>query len=451
MSEELKPKDHAERVALFRAQLLGPLLVGELVRGELADGLRELAAKAVVPPGGRGCRSYAVPTLERWFYAYRDGGLDALKPKPRSDRGMAQALTVEQRELLLAIRRDHPRASTSLVVRTLVADGRLPEGAVSDSTVRRLYAEHGLDRATLRREGKTGRKRRRWQAAAPGVLWHADVCHGPTLTLQGRKTPLRIHALLDDVSRYVLAIAVVDHEKESAMLTLLVRALRLHPAPDVLYLDNGSTYSGDTLQTACARLGITLLHARPDDPEARGKMERFWRTMREGCLDYLGEVGSLHDVQVRLRAFVDQHYHRAAHSSLFGRCPQQVWEPAAAARDRALSEKELHEALVVRTTRQVKRDGTIAIGGQLWEADEGFLAGRAVTIARSLLDPASSPWVEHEEKVLWLRPVDPAANGQGKRCTDKRPARGMDVPFDPPTALLRKAIGSAPRGDGGEK
>ena len=84
----------------------------------------------------------------------------------------------------------------------------------------------------------------------------------------GKTTPLRIHALLDDASRHILAIAALDHEREVGMLDLMVRALRLHPAPEVLYLDNGSTYSGDALSTACGRLGIALLHAKPYDPEA---------------------------------------------------------------------------------------------------------------------------------------------------------------------------------------
>jgi transposase InsO family protein len=98
------------------------------------------------------------------------------------------------------------------------------------------------------------------------------------------------------------------------MLGILVRALRRHGPPDVLYLDNGSTYSGEILRTACARLGIALVHAKPYDAPARGKMERFWRTLREGCLDHLGEVASLHDVEVRMLAFLDRHYHVSPHA-----------------------------------------------------------------------------------------------------------------------------------------
>ena len=81
---------------------------------------------------------------------------------------------------------------------------------------------------------------------------------------------------MDDASRYVVALEAHHTEREVDMLGLFVRALRRHGKPDALFLDNGSTYRGDTLATACARLGITLVHARPYDPQARGKMERFW-------------------------------------------------------------------------------------------------------------------------------------------------------------------------------
>src|SRR5512141_2527165 len=112
------------------------------------------------------------------------------------------------------------------------------------------------------------------------------------------------------------------------MLGLFVRALRKHGQPDVLYLDNGATYRGDVLALACARLGISLLHARPYDPEARGKMERFWRTLREGCLDHLGDVGSLADINKRLATFLERHYHPASHAGLMGRAPSSVYAPS---------------------------------------------------------------------------------------------------------------------------
>jgi putative transposase len=261
-------------------------------------------------PGSVLTTTYSVPTLERWLYAYRQGGLEALRPRTRSDKGRGRYLTDELRQLICDIRREHPNASARLIVRTLEADGRLEAGTIKPSTVRKLLREQGLDRVAVR-DGSGAKTRLRWQAAAPDALWHADVCHGPTLQLGGVRTPIRIHGMLDDCSRFVVALETHASEREQDMLHVLTRALRLHGKPDMLFLDNGSTYRGEVLQTACSRLGISLVHARPYDPEARGKMERFWRTLRQGCLDHLGHVGTLDDINQRLAMFLERHYHRA--------------------------------------------------------------------------------------------------------------------------------------------
>ena len=77
-----------------------------------------------------------------------------------------------------------------------------------------------------------------------------------------------------------------------------------------MYLDNGATYRGHTLALACARMGTTLLHAK-SLPATRRRAEKWsasWRTLRERCLDFAGTLGSLHDLNVRLYAFLDEHY-----------------------------------------------------------------------------------------------------------------------------------------------
>ena len=327
--KDLTPRDHAESVATFRHAVIGPLCTRDLTHGQLAEALRELSRIAVRPPDSELTKRYSVTTLERWLYAYRQGGLAALRPRERSDRGRGRHLTTELRQLICDIRREHPSASARLIVRTLEADGRLEPGTIKPGTVRKLLRQQGLDRVAVR-DGVGATTRLRWQAAAPDALWHGDVCHGPTLTLGGVRTPIRIHGMLDDCTRYIVALEAHASERELDMLHVLTRSLRLHGKPDVLFLDNGSTYRGEVLQTACARLGISLVHARPYDPEARGKMERFWRTLREGCLDHLGQVGSLADVNQRLATFLERHYHLAPHAGLMGRSPLSAYAPPSA-------------------------------------------------------------------------------------------------------------------------
>ncbi|XXY88298.1 helix-turn-helix domain-containing protein [Sorangium sp. So ce296] len=213
----LGPADHAETVAIYRATVIGPLMHRVLTHGQLAAELRTLSEQRFRPPGAHSTRTYSVPTLQRWLYAYRAAGLDGLRPQPRSDRGFAQRLPEELRALLLDIRREHPYASVPLILKTLVDDGRLEAGKVSEPTVRRLYAAHGLRRRAARAEGEP-KTRLRWQAERPGALWHGDVCHVTGCTVGGKAMPIRIHGLLDDASRYVVALEAHTTEKEVDML-----------------------------------------------------------------------------------------------------------------------------------------------------------------------------------------------------------------------------------------
>lgn len=307
-----------------------------------------------------------------------------------------------------------------------------------------MYADASLDRVSMRSgNGNRGKVRLRWQAERPGALWHGDVCHATPIRVGDRAVPVRVHALLDDASRFIVAIEARHHEREVDMLELMVRALRKYGAPDALYLDNGATYRGQTLSLACGRLGIALLHARPYDAPARGKMERFWRTLREGCLDHCGSVASLHDLNVRLFAWLDEHYHRKAHGGLVGRSPATVFaEGGGEARAESFDERALRDALTVRVRRRVRRDNTLAMDGEDWETPLHFLAGQLVTVGRCMVDPDDPPWLEHEDRVHPLQRVDPIANAKkprSKMCLDEpHPAR---IDFDPPRALLDRALG----------
>jgi transposase InsO family protein len=446
---DIGPADHAEVVALYRATLIGPLMHRLLTHGQLAAELRTLSEQRYRPPGASSTRTYSVPTLERWLYAFRADGLNGLRPQPRSDRGFAQDLTEEMRDLLLDIRREHPDASVPLILKTLVDEGRLEAGKVSEPTVRRLYAGHGLSRRVVRCEGAS-KTRLRWQAERPGALWHGDVCHLTGCTVDGKVTPIRIHGLLDDATRYVVALEAHTTEKEVDMLGMTVDALRRHGKPDGLYLDNGATYRGEILKTACARLGITLLHAKPYDPQARGKMERFWRTLRDGCLNYLGAVASLADINATLRAFLDRRYHSAPHAGLMGKTPAKVYA-ARPADEGAVDEGALRVALTERTRRRVSNDNVVSVDGVAWQLDQGYLAGQVVTVARCFVAPSEAPWVEHEGKRLRLHPVDPEANARRKRAPRGGPAQAKPtrpVDFNPARTLGRGA-GPGGRGAGG--
>jgi putative transposase len=449
--ETLSPKNHAERVAIFRHTVVGSLVVREFCHGELRAELEALSRQRFRPPDADSTRCYSVPTLERWYYACKKCGPQALVPKSRADKGHGRKLTAEMRELLCDIRADNRSASVPTILTTLQDEGLLPtdpedEHAVSPQTVCKLYAARGLKRISAKAAANADphdgpSMRLKWQAAYPGALWHGDVCHFVIVDTGVRK-PVRIHGHLDDNSRYVPAIEAFWTEREEDMLELFIDAVRVHGPPDALYLDNGPTYIGDALITVCQRIGTLLLHPKPHDPQARGKMERFWRTLREGLLAFCNEEMSLEELNRRLRAFVDR-YHHTPHAGLMGRTPASVYRAHKRVDD--LDEQKLRTALLVRETRRVSHDNLVSIDGVAWELDQGFLAGKRVTIVRSLLMSAATPCVELEGKLLPLHPVDPIHNAKRKRpalhapepCAPSRPG----VAFNPVSTLLKAKRG----------
>jgi putative transposase len=447
--ESLSPKNHAESVAIFRQTVIGSLLLREFSHGELRAELEALSRQRFRPPEAASTRCYAVPTLERWYYACKKRGPEALVPKARADKGHGRKLDAETRELLCDIRADNRCASVPLILSTLQEEGRLPkapddEHAISPQTVRKLFAQRGLTRVSAKAAANDDPEqgplmRLKWQASHPGALWHGDVCHFSILN-GGVKKPVRIHAHLDDASRYIVGIEAFWTEREEDMLTLFIDALRVHGPPDALYLDNGSTYRGEVLITVCQRLGILLLHPKPHNPQARGKMERFWRTLREGLLAFCtGEI-SLEELNRRLRAFVER-YHNKPHTGLLGRSPNSAYRAHKHTDD--LDEQKLHKALLVRESRRVGQDNIVRVDGVAWELGQGFLAGKKVTIVRSLFTPAAPPAVEIEGKLLPLHPVDPVHNAKRKRPALRTPelqkAPRPRVAFDPSATLLKSA------------
>jgi transposase InsO family protein len=415
-----RPKDHAEAVAVFRAQVIGPALARPLDHGELAALLRDLAGKDYVAPGAQRRRRYGASTLERWLYAYREGGLAALRPSPRKDRGRGQKLPAELRELLLDIRREQPAASVPTVLLSLQVAGRLAPGVTTASTVRRLYREHGLDRVSQKLAapvGERGRLRLRWEAEAPGLLWHSDVCHGIRISVGGRPPQMvLIHALLDDNARFVPYLEARLSETEADFLAVLCQAVRRHGPPSALYVDNGACYRGESLALVCARLGIRLVHATPYDAPARGKQERFWRTLREQCLDLIdgNALDSLHAVNVRLWQWLDERYHRAPHGGLGGRTPSEAWLAADSTLAPPVTDERLAQVLELRAERKVKKDSTLAWQGKTYEVVGRYLAGRTVTVVSSLLSPEQLR-LEHLGKPVDVFPVDVHQNARRRR------------------------------------
>ena len=310
---------------------------------------------------------------------------------------------------------------------------------LTTSQLRRFYAEHQMSRSTGRSPTRP-RERRKWEAAHPGALWHADVCHLSDAVIDGKSVPVRVHAILDDASRYIVAIRICSTEKEWDMIDMLVGAFRMFGKPKTLYVDNGATYRGQTLKTICTRLGVGHVHAQPYDPQARGKMERFWRTYREQCAEWMNSNMSIHDLHARTLAYLSERYQVSPHAGICGDTPTRKWAHRIL---RPVTESDLDTAMTFRVSRRVRTDSTVSVAGKDWEMPYAHLNGKKVDVVRTLADRRRAPWVENNDQRYELKLVDAVANGKSKRKPiPSSKKKSIDsVPFDPPGALLNKLMG----------
>ena len=91
----------------------------------------------------------------------------------------------------------------------------------------------------------------------------SDVMHGPQVSVAGRQRKVYLIALIDDATRLVPFAAFALAENVTAFLTVLEQAIRRRGIPKRLYVDNGAAFRAKHLELVCAKLGITLIHARP--------------------------------------------------------------------------------------------------------------------------------------------------------------------------------------------
>ena len=409
--------DLGERVALFRHRLIAQLLPEELTARQRQQTIERIVATDHQIPGSLRTR-VAESTLRDWLRDYRAGGFDALKPKRRIDAGHPRALDPALVERLLQVKEAEPDRSIRRIIETVRKEGMLaPSEHLPRSTVHRLFKQHGLMSRTG--EDAPGEDRRRFAFAHAGQLWMSDVMHGPSVLVAGRqRRKTYLIAFLDDATRVVPAAAFALAENTRAFLPVLKQALLRRGYCERLYVDNGANYRSRHLGLVCAKLGIALIHARPYRPQGKGKIERFFRTLRAQLLTRLSpqDTASLEALNRRLWGWVEGEYHHSPHRGLDGLTPLERWAQTAQQVRFPEPELDLDALFLFEAIRKVAKDRTVSLNGTLYEVDAALI-GERVTLRYDPSAPSGRPIeVCHADNTRQLaKPVDAYANCFVKR------------------------------------
>jgi len=142
-------------------------------------------------------------------------------------------------------------------------------------------------------------------------------------------------------------------------------------------VDNGKIYRSEVFQIACATLGIVLTHTQPYDAASKGKIKRFFGTVKTRFMPTLKvePVSTLDELNRRFWQWLEGDYHRKEHASL-GMTPLDMYF-SQTSRVRLIEDPESLEHLFLkREMRKVKHDGTISIQNKLFDVPQKFIGRR---------------------------------------------------------------------------
>lgn len=406
--------DPAHNDALWRYGLISELLHGCSLGLTLTERLGAAAERTWNHPE-RGPVRFKADTLRHWIYRYRKGGVAALKDRPRRDKGKSQVpKSIAGR--LHALREGQPHATTERLLDILKGEGHWNAVRPSRSALYRLTTTMGLKRkpfgAAILKEAHA------FAYDAFGQMWVADFLHGPKVRVGRHMKKTYLLCILDDATRYVVFAAFGWSEGTAALIDGLSMAVRRFGIPERFYTDNGAAFRSRHLAHVGAKLGMHLPHTPAYRPQGRGKVERFFRRVRDQWLSGRdAKTESLEKLKAGFAEWLDGYHHKIHEGIGCSPLNKRLASPKAVRALPEVAQLDLFFGMLER--RKIHKNGTIHLHGKVFDV-KGALPGEVV-------DVHYLPWdltiIHVGPERIPAKPVDLLANA---RRHELSPIRGKE-------------------------
>ncbi|MBR5420180.1 MAG: transposase family protein [Lachnospiraceae bacterium] len=395
--ESKEIRNWRDEQALRRLEMISPLL-----DPELDDAKRTQMREAIAEKNGLTTRS-----LYRYEKYYRENSFDGLRPMNRQMRRSAR-LPDNYDEIIgeaIQLKKEVPRRSVRQIIKVLESEGWAPPGTVKASTLQRYLFNAGLGKKQMRKYAEAREtSSRRFCRPHRLELIQGDIKYGPQIRdKDGKLIKTYLSSLIDDHSRYILQSEFYDNQRAEIVEDTFHKAVLKHGVFSCGYLDNGKQYITDRLLKSCGMLGIRLLHAKPRNCEAKGKIEKFHQVV-DGFISEirLAHVHSVEELNELWKYYLEEEYQKEPHKGIReyyeamdvtvpsgGISPEQEWN-----RDTRkltfIDAGTVAEAFMRHETRQIDKAGCFSFEGKMYEASTA-LAGAEAEI---VYDPLHTEEIE---------------------------------------------------------
>lgn len=344
----------------------------------------------------------------KWLGRFRQGGdagLVELSRRPQRSPGRtAEAIEAA----VLSVRAQHPAWGGRKIAAVLRREGI---AAPAPSTITAILHRHDC---ALGAFGGGEQSFTRFEHPHPNDLWQMDF-KGHVAMRQGRLHPLTV---LDDHSRYAIALEACGDERGSTVKSRLQAAFRRYGLPWRMAMDNGAPW-GDAADSPFTALtvwliecGIAVSHSRPYHPQTLGKDERFHRSLKAEALSGPG-FENLHAAQQALDRWRNTYNTRRPHEAIALAVPADRY----CVSSRNYNERiEAFEHAPGDLLRIVQKNGWVSLNGRYLRVPRAF-TGKTIALRHAAKEGSYDLYFRHQ----FIKTVDLAT-------LDEEPETVHDVP-----------------------
>lgn len=412
-----------QKIALFKYKLIAPVLAEAGLRQK--DYLESFREK-VFDDSPLEKKSFTPKTIKKWIYKYRKFGLDGLKPSHRKDKGISRKITPELVTFIQDLASQFQFRTVKNLYDHLIQLGRITPDSFTYATLANMSKRLGF------LAGPSAKARKAYEAEHVNDLWVTDFMYGPYVLKGKKKTPTYLCAILDDHSRLILAAKFLEDMRTGSFEAALKNAISLFGVPYRLYADNGKVFSESHLSLLSARLGFILVHSKPHDAASRGKIERFFRTVRDCFIPHIylqtkNQPFTLDELNAAFAGWLHDHYTHKIHSSTRQTPYDRYMSGLVHIKQRTVTDEKLRDAFLHVIFRRVNHDSTVRINNILFQVPARFI-GKTIELRFAVNDPVRFTLYENDKALQDLDRLD-------KHLNSKFPIKFSD-PFESDSDLF---------------
>ena len=347
--------------------------------------------------------------IKSWYISYKKNGFHSLQKKTRKDFKTSRKLNNDTVQRIITLREEFPSITGSAIYKKLIDEKYINKLDVSLDTILRFIKLNNLKASQV-----TNIDRRMFEMENVNDCWQSDTSFGPYVTIENKKYRTKLIMFIDDKSRLIMGFDFFLNDNAINMQSVFKKAIKTYGKPKRLFVDNGGPYDNKQLSLICATLGIELIHAKPYSPESKAKIERSFRTIKDGwmrCTDW-NDFTSLEQIKTSLQTFLYNNYTNKVHSST-KETPNERWHNEYN-KVVFLDEKFVDESFLHRIERKVRNDRTIKIDNSFYEVPFKYVH-QTICLRYDPLNLDTLYIYEDNKCVCEVHKVDKVSNSKIKR------------------------------------